>query len=327
MLVRSVCLFVAILTLSACQATSQYAGKSSLTLSKATADAVERYFENPYGRAIAVAASGTGYATTSCAHHNCVWKKYGTAEKNVMGRCESRGRVCGVFAFYKDIVWEGDIKLPGLSYSNDKVLRLVERETTSHTSTSTGTAILDTNMNTLQLKLRHNSSDCTGVANVDDNEWHIDCFGKRYLSGKLEKGSESLYWGRATGKPFELSIDERDWPLLREKLNERILANARPDETPLEINQDLALVWNSGSYLFRGKARRTGDSKNGTLVFYDDDKNEVCTGSFEVWYGTTGEWKLDCGEIAKLNGGLKIRNGVITGKGRDELGGPVTLSH
>lgn len=326
MLFRSITVFAVIIALSACQASSQYAGKGTLVLSKSAADGAERYFENYNSRAFAVANSGSGWASTSCAHQTCAWKKYGSAENNVISRCQSSGKTCGVFAVYQDIVWEGDIKLPSNSYENEKLLRLIERKNSSKQTSYTGTATVVEGSKNFKLKIRKNQNYCEGLADVDDKVWNIDCYGEPRLHGKLKDSSDSLYWGRAENGPFELMISEGDWPVLRQKLNKRIRNSAANAPEPEPIEKKLVFLAPSNSIDLVGKAIRAGDQRNGTLAFFDDKSNQVCSGSFEVWYGTTGEWQLECATLGKITGSLRIRGDNFSGKGRDSTGNAVTFA-
>lgn len=326
MIFRLVGCLLLLVTLGACQATSKYAGKGNLVLSKSAANGAERYFENYQGRAMAVSSNGVGWASTSCASQMCDWKKYGTAENNVVSRCELKNQSCGVFAIYQEIVWEGNISLPHYPVYNEKLFRLVERKTTSQTTTYSGSAKLIEGTRNFKLSVRISQSDCEGVADVENRVWNVDCYGKRWVSGKLESAKDSLFWGRAENKPFEMAILEANWPLLREKLNDRLKSKATALPEPKEVTRSIVLSVKNGAEKLTGQAVRVGDQKDGTLVFFDDKNNKSCEGSFEVYFGTTGNWQINCTNLGRMSGSLRIRSNAFSGKGRDSDGNLVTFS-
>jgi hypothetical protein len=337
MLYRMIGLLLVAGLMSACQATSQLAGQGPLALATSSAGHLEKYFANPDSRAIAISHDGQRASWSNCAYSTCSWNKHGSAQNSALKRCEKTGNRCGIFAVYNDIVWQGEVTLPNNNSSAQKVFRMTESRNAGETTVYSGVAKPDSSGKNMALTLRYRSSYyCSGLANIDEKRWYLDCSGKPRISGRLEESFVNLYWGKVDKARIEIVIKETGWPLLEAKLASRpklevsyapsVPTTTIPRGEAQFVEKSLRMNWGQDKTEFHSVATRSGDSRNGKLAFFYEEQSEICSGRFEVWYGTTGEWSMDCPEQGKLNGTLRIRGDLFTGKGQDTLGNAVSFS-
>jgi len=97
---------------------------------------------------------------------------------------------------------------------------------------------------------------------------------------------------------------------------------------PSGSTKNAVLKWSHLPGDFKGQLRRNKNATKGTMLFINDTSGLKCKGEFEVWYGSYGTWKLDCGSdknLASSEGILKLKSGHIVGEGTAKNGAKVAF--
>ncbi len=206
---------LAIFIVGGCQANSQYAGTAPLHIKASTAQTLERYFGSGKGAALAISANGvTG--STSCSSSRCVYSA-GSSEKQALNICSKHAIDCKIFAINQDIVWKGPVSLTRENQTRF-IVKLTERINSNYTKLSSGTSTLADGSQKGSLRVTISGQPCFGDFSVPEKVWDLKCAMGKPITGTIEQGEDSLFWGRSDDGRYEISIARKGWPLLEEKI-------------------------------------------------------------------------------------------------------------
>ena len=322
---KSMCLIVAALIVSACQATTDLAGKQPLTLFSAEADVLEKYLNDPDGMAIAVTLDGNSSYAIRCSWVRCDYET-GSPEKEALERCEKRKRKCRVFAIRDQIVWSGPVTISSRA-SGNYLLRVIKMVRSDERQFFTGYATPKPGSDQLHMSIQLERTPCTDTLDPNAGRWSLGCNDGTLLEGRAERGTSSIYWGMSDKDNVEINVVERGWPLLEEKLKARGLyveqrTTSSDRLTTESIGTNGSLNWPEHASRLYGNIEREPNARKGSLTFASDDKTVTCSGEFEVMYGERGFWSLACGDI-RAKGDLRVSGQFINGSGATDDGKPV----
>lgn len=321
---------VIILALTGCQtATSKYAGEGEIFLSTSSANHAENYLKKPDGVAFAVSTDGYRTGWVSCAHHRCSYQ-VGSAETYAINLCEKSDKTCKILFLGDQIVWQGPVRTNRIIDNSTPVSLLVPKGLGS--TNYSGKAILSDDQKSGTLSVRN----CKGDFDIDNEYWQLVC-NKKQHEGKLSLGRDSLYWGKSSNGNWEISIEKKRKTRLEEaiqKHNQSELVLFTP-EKPIRKNPDGEIVpegehpavmtWANVWGDFKGTVFHKEKAPKGQLKFSNLETGLKCEGGFEVFFGSQGNWNLDCSSNKSASGWIKIRPGKIFGEGRSKDGEKISF--
>lgn len=208
-----------ILTLSACQTTSDLAGKTSLNLSRGAADLLEVYFSRSDSAAYAANFWDGRGSRVWCKHVTCSYPNNQTAAQYAISLCEKGNTRCGLLALGREIVWEGPIRLPK-ARNNVRTFRLTKRTEGSRSITNTGQARAPGNEGKGQLFLTNSDGACSGEFDIQTKTWYLKCLRGPEYKGSIEVRSDGQLTGTSADNRTKIDIITMTWPNLRQKIAE-----------------------------------------------------------------------------------------------------------
>jgi hypothetical protein len=187
--------FLAASVLAGCQTGSPLAGTGPISLTRNTVGFVERYESFHTPGAFAVTADGAHMAYQYCDSGQCS----GQVVTNTISLCENFHNMdCKAFARGRRIIWNGPVtyaRTPNGSF-NAVVAVLKGGEGKHINYAATATKLENTGKLRINVKI---GSPCTGIANINTQDWEMSCDdGVRY-AGTFSPGSRTKYEGIGSG--------------------------------------------------------------------------------------------------------------------------------
>lgn len=316
--------------LSACQtATSKYAGEGEIFLSTSTANHAENYLKNPNGVAFAVSTDGYRIGWVSCDHSSCLYQS-GSPEAEAIKLCERSKKTCKALFLDDQIVWKGPVRVTRLIDNSTPVSLRIPKGTGGNNYTGKATLSEDKKTGTLYFK------NCSGRFDITKEHWQLTCKGVK-REGKLTNGIDSLYWGKSKTDGWQLSVEKQrkirlEEAILKHNQSELVLQSPTKMKQSNSANADVdsdkhpaVLKWANVWGVFNGAVFHKEKAPKGRLEFSNLETGLKCKGNFEVFFGSQGNWSLECSSDKSASGWIKIRPGKIFGEGKSKDGEKVSF--
>lgn len=328
---RILSILALLVSISGCQTTSPHFGEGDIWLSNSAANIAERYLRDPEGTAFAVGKTGHGTGYVTCPVVRCDFLG-GSPESHAIKICESGSRECKILMVRKQIVWRGKVRVKRRT-NGSNILTITVPRGASSTSSYTGNAFLDDDAHAGRLVVKVQGKTCRGKYDIERMDWLLRC-GKTKYTGNLESNEANRYWGRDVASSWQIKIEPDRHRLLEDAIithnrSEISLAASTKESADSKTTEkadddkQLEMTWANVWGTFKGTIDYRQNAAKGTMKFKNDTTALQCNGSFEVWYGTTGSWKLKCGDGSAADGALRVRSGKVSGTGKDKNGSKV----